>query len=136
MVSPAMRIVNNFLGQTVYLPNRTIGTVSRHRSGCIRMYVDVQVPPGMEDDALVEVIEPMLRGVRKQFGAIVLAEPEVFGVRDAEPGGWRYVPATLRPWPGQQSTVEPVVRQRILAALRQRSPDYQDWMPGVTNRIA
>lgn len=129
-------IVNNFLGQTVYLPNRTIGTVSRYRGGCVRMYVDVQVPPGLKDEELTALVEPLLRGLRSQFAAIVLSDPEVLGIRDAEPGGWRYLRATLRLWPGQQATVEPVVRQRLLAALRERVPDYPDWMLSVTNRIA
>jgi small conductance mechanosensitive channel len=129
-------VVNNFLGQTVYLPNRTIGTVSRYRGGGIRMYVDVQVPPDVKDEALVALVEPLLRGLRAQFGAIVLAEPELLGVREAKPGDWRYLRATLRLWPGQQATLETVLRQRLLAALRERVPDYPDWMVSVTNRIA
>ncbi|GEM_PF-2553085 len=50
--------------------------------------------------------------------------------------GHRTADDTLRLWPGRQGTVEPLVRQRILAALRQRAPDYHDWMLRVTNRVA
>lgn len=129
-------VVTNFLGQTVYIPNRTIGTVSRYRRGAIPMYVDVQVPEGMEDDAIVGLVRPLFEGLRGQFSAIVLSGPELMGVRTADPGGWRYLRASLRLWPGQQAPVESALRGRLLAALRGRAPDYADWMISVTNRTS
>lgn len=129
-------VVANFLGQTVYLPNRTIGTVSRYRRGAISMYVDVQVPDDMEDDAIVALVQPLLEGLRGQFSAIVLSGPELMDVRRADPGGWRYLRAALRLWPGQQAPVESALRGRLLGALRDRAPDYADWMISVTNRVS
>lgn len=129
--------VSNFLGQTVYLPNRTIGSVSRYRHGCVRVYVDAQVPEEISDPAMRDIVEPILRGIRRQFGAIVLSEPEIQGVRtagDEEGEGWRYLRARLRLWPGQQAVVETALRQRLLAELRSRQSGYADWMISVTNR--
>ncbi|HKK08594.1 MAG TPA: mechanosensitive ion channel domain-containing protein [Gemmatimonadota bacterium] len=130
--------VTNYLGQTVYLPNRTIGSVSRYRHGCIRLYVDIQVPEGTPDDAMVGVVTPILQGLRRQFGAIVLSEPEILGIHAAGPGegGWRYLRAKLRLWPGPQAVVETALRQRLLAELRARQSGYADWMISVTNRVA
>ncbi len=127
-------VVSNFVGQTVYLPNRTIGSVSRYRHGRVRMYLDVQVPSGMEEAAVTRTVENILKGLRRQFGAIVLSEPEVLGVRDAEPGDWKYLRSSLRLWPGQQVVVEEAARRRVLAALRRQDADYAEWMISVTNR--
>jgi moderate conductance mechanosensitive channel len=126
----------NFIGQTVFIPNRNIGLIGRYRRGAVRAYIDVQLPDTLADDDLVRTVEQIVRGLRAQQPAILLTQPEVLGPYSADPGGWRFLRVKLRIWPGQHAFVENALRQRLLAALRGRDPDYADWMISVSYRVA
>ena len=125
----------NFLGQTVYIPNRNIAQVGRYRGGVIRAYVDAQVPETLSDDDVLALMDRLARGFRAQHRSIVVTQPELQGVRAAEEGGWRYARLMFRLWPGQGGLVESVFRPRLLAALRAEDPQYADWMVVVTYRV-
>jgi small conductance mechanosensitive channel len=126
--------LTNFLGQTVYIPNRNIAVVGRYRRGVIRAYVDVQLPEGADPDHLADRLHDLARGFRSQHPAAILSDPELVGVGEAEAGGWRYVRIKLRLWPGQQPLVETVFRQRVLAFMKSIDEKYADWMVPVTYR--
>ncbi|HLU25060.1 MAG TPA: mechanosensitive ion channel domain-containing protein [Longimicrobiales bacterium] len=123
-----------FVGATVNVPNRNIAHVSRYRRGMIRAYVDVEVPPSVPEAEVQETVERIARGIRSQYPAVVVTDPESFGVFDAE-GGWRYLRVKFRLWPGQTQVIETAFRQRLLAALKSLDPAYQDWMVSVTYRV-
>ena len=125
----------NFQGQRVFVPNRNILLVSRFRGGVVRAYVDLQVPEGADEATVRERVDRLARGFRAQHRAVVVTDPEIFGIFDAEPGGWRYLRIRFRLWPGQGPLIETVFRQRLLAALRAVAPDYADWMVTVTYRV-
>ncbi len=125
----------NHLGQTVFIPNRNIAVVGRYRNGHVRMLMDVQVPAGAEGQVVEQTVRKVALGVRSQLGSLVLRDPELVGVRDAEPGGWRYVRVKLRVWPGQTATVETAFRQRVVAALKDLDPAYSDWMVTASYRV-
>ncbi|HEY8469470.1 MAG TPA: mechanosensitive ion channel domain-containing protein [Longimicrobiales bacterium] len=124
------------LDQRVFVPNRSIAQINRYRKGYIRAYADAQVPAGVTDEQALAVIEPLARGMFRQFQGIVLTEPEILGVRAAEPGGWRFVRVKFRLWPGQGALIEDTFRQRVIHALRELDPGYADWMVTVTYRTA
>lgn len=124
------------LEQRVLVPNRSIGQVNRYPRGYIRVYVDVQVPEGVSDAEAVAAVEPLAKGMSRQFRGIVLSEPEILGVRKAGQGGWRFVRIKFRVWPGQGTLIEGPFRQRVIHALRKLDPDYADWMVSVTYRTA
>lgn len=126
----------NFHGQRVYVPNRNIMLVGRYRRGCIRAYADVQLPNGVEEEAVVARVEAVAAGMRRQFRSILITDPETFGVFRADPGGWRYLRMKFRVWPGQGALIEQTFRQRALAAMKELDPDYPDWMIAVTYRAA
>lgn len=126
--------MTNFLGQTVYVPNRSIGTVGRFRRGVIRAYVDVQQPAALDDDAFLAAVRDAAVGFRDQFPAIVVSEPELGELRTARAGGWHYVRVKFRLWPGQGALVETTFRQRVLARLKELDPGYADWMVTVSYR--
>lgn len=90
----------NLLEQRVYVPNRNITQINRYRNGYVRAYVDVQLPEAVMPDEAVSRIPPIARGMRTQYEAIVLTEPEIMGVLTAEPGGWRFLRIKFRLWPG------------------------------------
>lgn len=123
-----------FFGATVNVPNRNIAHVSRYRRGMVRAYVDVQIPASVPETDVVEMVERIARGIRSQYPAIVVTDPETFGLFDAG-GGWRYIRIKLRLWPGQTALIETIFRQRLLAELRALDPGYADWMVSVTYRV-
>ncbi len=128
-------VLTNFQGQRVYVPNRNIVLVSQFKTGVIRAYVDVQIPDGLSAETVQEAVDRTAHGFRSQHRAALLTEHEVFGVLEAEGGGWKYLRLRFRVWPGQGSLVETVFRQRVLAAMRALDPDYPDWMVSVTYRV-
>jgi moderate conductance mechanosensitive channel len=127
--------LTNFLGQTVFIPNRNIAVVGRYRRGVVRAFLDVQVPDGADPGTLAGDLRRMAAGLRAQHAAAVLADPEVEDVRPAGPGGWRYLRVKFRVWPGQQAVVETVFRQRVLAHMRTLDEKYADWMAPVSYRV-
>ena len=128
-------VLTNFQGQRVFVPNRNIVLVSRFRAGVIRAYVDIQIPEGTEEEAVLERVESTARGFQSQHRAALIGEHEIFGTFEVDGGGWRYLRLRLRVWPGQGSLVETGFRQRVLAEMRAIDPDYPDWMVTVTNRV-
>jgi moderate conductance mechanosensitive channel len=128
--------LNNFLGQTVYIPNRTIGLIGRYRRGVVRAYVDIQLSDTVPDADVVHRIGLIARGMRAQQPAILLTDPEIMGPFAAEPGDWRFIRVKFRIWPGQAAFIENAFRQRALAALKTLDPEYADWMLNVTYRAS
>lgn len=126
----------NLLDQRVSIPNRNIALISKYRKGYVRAYVDVQVPEGELSDGTSDMLANLAAGMRQQFPSIIMADPEMMGLRTAKPGGWRYVRIKFRIWPGQGTLIETGFRQRVLAAMKKEHPDYADWMVSVTYRAS
>jgi moderate conductance mechanosensitive channel len=127
--------LTNFVGQTIFVPNRNIAVVGRFRRGVVRAYMDVQVPAGEDGEDLARDLRQLAAGLRAQHAA-VLSDPEVLAPRDAGPGGWRFVRIKFRMWPGQQAVVETLFRQRVIAFMRGRDEQYADWMVAVSYRAS
>jgi moderate conductance mechanosensitive channel len=128
--------LSNFLGQTVFIPNRTIGVIGRYRRGAVRAFIDMQITAVMTDQDMIDRITRLTRGLRAQQRAVLLTEPEVVGPFTAEPDDWRFIRVKLRIWPGQGGFVETAMRQRLLATLRTLDPDYADWMLTISYRAS
>jgi moderate conductance mechanosensitive channel len=127
--------LTNFLGQTVFIPNRNIAVVGRFRRGVVRAYIDVQVPDGVDAGALGEQLLAMARALRSQHQAAVIGAPELYGLRQTESEAWRYIRLKIRLWPGQQPLVETVFRQRVIAYMRTLDEKYAEWMVPVSYRV-
>ena len=74
-------------------------------------------------------------GMYSQHGSIILSQPETVGVKEAKTGNWRYLRLKFRLWPGQTGIIETGFKQRVVAALKKRNPDYTEWMVTVTYRV-
>lgn len=127
--------LTNIHGQMVYLPNRSIGPVARFRRGIVRAYVDVQVPPRADEEAVRAAVERVTLGLRSQHPSVIVADPEVVGFAEAGSGGWRYLRTKLRLWPGHGGLIDSILRQRLLAALREFDPACADWMISISYRV-
>jgi hypothetical protein len=69
-----------------------------------------------------------------QFGAIILAEPDIGPLETAHSGGWEFVRIHFKIWPGQGNLIETTFRQQIISAMKAFSPTYADWQVPVTYR--
>jgi len=128
--------LTNFAGQTILIPNRNIGVLGRYRTGYARAFLDVQIPEGVDEATVRALIERIGRGARAQYSAVIVGEPRIHAEQRAgeAPDGWRYLRTRFRIWPGQHGLIENTVRQRILAAMREIDPGFEDWMVTVTYR--
>jgi small conductance mechanosensitive channel len=128
--------VVNFYNQVVFIPNRTIANVSRFPHGAIDAYADVQIPIGVEPLAAARAIGRIAEGMWSQFGAIILSDPAIGRVEAAQGGGWSFVRAHFKIWPGQGSLIEITFRQEVVKAMRANDPKYAEWQVAVTYRSA
>ena len=125
----------NFYGQRIYVPNRDIAVISRFRRGAMRAYVDIQIPEGVAKGPVVQKAKSLVAGLYDQHRSIILQQPEVFGIREAKGGDWRFLRVKFRIWPGQGSLVENTFKQTIIALMTNLYPDYAEWMVTVTYRV-
>ena len=128
--------VLNFYNQVVFVPNRTIANVSRFPHGAIDAYADVQIPLGVDQPHTVQAIQSIAVGMWSQFGAIILCEPVIGKAETTQGGGWSFVRAHFKIWPGQGSLIEITFRQEVIRAMRAHDPTYADWQVAVTYRSA
>ena len=124
----------NFFNQTIFVPNRTIGNVSRFPRGGADAYADPQIPAGADPQTVSRAIEGIAVGMWRQFGAIILSEPSVSEVQAAQGCGWSFVRIHFKIWPGQWSLIEVTFRQQVVKAMRAIDPGYSDWQVPVTYR--
>lgn len=127
--------LTTFVGTTVFVPNRNIATIGRYRLGYVRTFLDVQIPPGVQEADVTSTLERLTRSFRAQHSGVILGEPRIHAIQRAGAEGWRYLRIRFRTWPGQQGLLEGALRQRVLAAMRELVPDYPDWMVTFTYRI-
>lgn len=128
-------ILVNIHKQRIYIPNRNIAIISRFRGGAIRAYVDIQLPPELDEKTVTGQIQAIAEGMYQQHRPIILNLPEIFGVREIDPGNWRFLRVKFRLWPGQNALVETAFRQRVLTAMKKEGQDYADWMITITYRV-
>jgi small conductance mechanosensitive channel len=126
----------NLHGQRILIPNRNISVISRFRGGCIRAYVDVQLPPGINEEETTEAIMAIAKGMYHQHRSIILEPPEAFGVKKPKDGAWRYLRIKVKLWPGQTKLIEETFKERVVQMLLQSNPDYAAWMYTVTYKAS
>jgi len=124
----------NFYHQEVFIPNRTIANVSRFPQGGLDAYADVLIPKGADGQKALQLVEGVARGMWRQFGAIILQEPHVEKMEAREDGGWHFIRAHFKIWPGQGSLIETTFRQQTVGAMKALDPNFADWQVPVTYR--
>ena len=125
----------NLHGQRIIIPNRNIATISQFRGGCIRAYVDLQLPPELDEKEMLQAIRAIGEGMYDQYASIILAPPEIFGIRDVKDGPWRYLRIKFKLWPGQIKIVEETFKERVILTLKNFYADYASWMITVTYKV-
>jgi len=125
----------NLHGQRILIPNRNIAVISQFRGGCIRAYVDIQLPRGIDEKEMSQAIQSIARGMYYQHTSIILALPEIFGIKDAKEGQWRYLRIKIKLWPGQTKIIEETFKERVVEVLKRFHENYAFWMITVTYKV-
>ena len=55
-------VLINLHGQRIIIPNRNIATISQFRGGCIRAYVDIQLPQEIDEKEMSPAIQSICQG--------------------------------------------------------------------------
>jgi hypothetical protein len=125
--------VINFYNQEIFVPNRNIANVARFPRDGLFAYADIQISRQFDQEKVTQLIREVSLGVWAQFGAIIVAEPQIGPVQPADPGGWNFVRVQFKIWPGQ-TLIESAFRPQLVAAMKTIDPNYSDWMVPVTYR--
>jgi moderate conductance mechanosensitive channel len=125
--------LTTFFNQEILVPNREIKNITRFPHGGILAYADVQIPAKADQQKAVDTIRSVANGMRAQFSAIILSDPE-FGNVEKTPGDWNYLRVQFHIWPGQNSLIETNFRQQMVVAMKACDPDYAEWQVTVTYR--
>jgi len=125
----------NLHGQRILIPNRNIAVISHFRGGCIRAYVDIQLPGEVDEDEISQAIQAIAKGMYHQHRSIILAAPETFGIKEAKAGQWRYLRIKFKLWPGQMKIIEETFEERVVQLLKKSYTDYAAWMITITYKV-
>ena len=128
-------VLINLHGQRIIIPNRNIATISQFRGGCIRAYVDIQLPQEIDEKEMLQAIQAIAKGMYNQHRSIILAIPEIFGIKDVKDGQWRYLRIKFKLWPGQINIIEETFKERVVQVLKKSYADYASWMITVTYKV-
>lgn len=132
-----MRFVElqNAMGASVFIPNRTINNVINYPRGYVRCLVDVTL---RGDDARKDSSEAtaiaLMRAVQEQFPGIFLTTPSSEG-RQTFGSGKEILRLKFRIWPNRGQPIETSYVQELTAELKRNDPDYQPWMITVTYEV-
>ena len=128
-------VLVNLHGQRILIPNRNIATISQFRGGCIRAYVDIQLPQEIDEKEILQAIQAIAKGMYEQHKLIILAIPEIFGIKAVAYGQWRYLRIKVKVWPGQIKIIEETFKERVVQLLKKSYADYASWMITVTYKV-
>ncbi len=135
--SISMRFVElqNAMGASVFIPNRTINNVINYPRGYVRCIVDVTLRGDDEQKNAAESLALSLMGAAyQQFPGILMTEPSNEGRLELG-SGKVIVRLKFRIWPNRGQPIETTYVQELTAALRLTDPDYQPWMIAVTYEV-
>jgi len=125
--------LRNYFNQRVFLSNHNISNIARYPRGGVHAYVDVQIPPTADRAKVVETVQQLAKGMREQFNAIILQDPEFSDIQPLK-SDTRFLRIAFKIWPGQGPLLETAFRQRVVDSLKQLDASYADWMVLVTYR--
>ncbi|NNL55407.1 MAG: mechanosensitive ion channel [Woeseia sp.] len=127
--------IENALGASVFIPNRTINNVTNYPRGYVRCTADVTLRGDVAaKDRAAETATRMMQGVRQQFPGILLTEPSVEG-RMLLDSGKEILRLKFRVWPNRGGPIETTFCQDLAAELKSYDPDYMPWMIAVSYEV-
>jgi small conductance mechanosensitive channel len=124
------------LGARVYIPNRTLSSVTIYPRGYLRCYADITLSSEPELAAQMRAtVEAITRGFVDQFQGILRDEAE-FDAPVTSASGRVYLRIKFRVWPGRIAPLEQAFRNEIVNSLKILEPAYADWMVTINNEVS
>ncbi|HEU4618522.1 MAG TPA: mechanosensitive ion channel domain-containing protein [Gammaproteobacteria bacterium] len=129
-----MRFVKlqNALGASVYIPNRTINNVINYPRGYVRCIVDVTL---LGDEAqrasMASLATRLMNAFYEQFPRTLIAAPSVEGKRRLD-SGKEFLRLRFPIWPNRGGPIETIFAQELTGALKKQDPEYEAWMISVS----
>jgi small conductance mechanosensitive channel len=135
--SVTMRFVEleNALGGTVFVPNRTISSVTNYPRGYVRCFVDVTLlGDGASRQRMQAAAVRLMSAFAREFPGVSVREPAIVG-RQRLDSGKEFLRLKFRVWPNRGGPIETTFRQELEAELKRENPDYQAWMISIAYEI-
>jgi small conductance mechanosensitive channel len=135
--SVTMRFVEleNSLGGTVFVPNRTISSVTNYPRGYVRCFVDVTL---LGDAASRQRMQTaavrLMSSFAREFPGASAREPAIVG-RQRLDSGKEFLRLKFRIWPNRGGPIETTFRQELEAELKRENSEYQAWMISIAYEV-
>ena len=132
-----MRFVEleNAMGATVFIPNRTISNVINYPRGYIRCIVDITLRGDEPNrDAIEAVALRLMNLLQKQFSGIFIRESSNEG-RITFDADKEILRIKFRIWPNRGNPIETTFYQQLLAEVTKIDPDYKPWMVSISYEV-
>ncbi|NNF15696.1 MAG: mechanosensitive ion channel [Gammaproteobacteria bacterium] len=132
-----MRFVRleNSLGATVSIPNRTINNVINYPRGYVRCIVDITLRGDETNRQATEALAiRLMQSVHQQFPAILLTTPSSEG-RIKLAAGKEFLRIKFRIWPNRGQPIETTYLQELISVLALNDPDYKPWMVAISYEV-
>lgn len=132
-----MRFVEleNAMGATVFIPNRTIANVINYPRGYVRCLVDITLRGDPEKRNAIESIALRLMQIlQKQFPGICVRPPSSEG-RIKLDEAKEVLRIKFRIWPNRGQLIETSYYQELLAEIIKLDPDYSSWMIAISYEV-
>jgi small conductance mechanosensitive channel len=132
-----MRFVEleNALGASVFIPNRTINNVINYPRGYVRCVVDITL---RGDEARQDSIEAtairLMETAREQFPGIFVSAPSSEG-RFSFGADKKVLRIKFRIWPTRQQPIETAFYQELIAEITKSDPDFKPWMVTINYEV-
>lgn len=124
--------LENAMGATVFIPNRTINNIINYPRGYVRCTVDITLPGNEQakDNAEQTAIR-LMKSTHEQFPGILIAAPSIEG-RIKLQSVKEILRIKFRIWPNRGQPIESSFVQELTAQLKTIDPDYQPWMTAIS----
>jgi len=114
-----MTKLRNYLGQTVFIPNRNLSVVGTFAAGAQHALVDIAAAGPEAARQEVGALRVLGEEIREQFKGAILAEPEVTGPLSLRTGE-HFVRMHVAIWPQQQWVIQDQLIPRIRELLKRQ----------------
>jgi small conductance mechanosensitive channel len=132
-----MRFVEleNALGASVYVPNRTITNIISYPRGYIRCIADITLRGDEEArEKMRSTAVTLMQSTFQQFAGILIREPSEEGIHRLQTGK-EFLRLKFRIWPNRGGPIESSFVQELTAELTRIDPDYQPWMISINYEV-
>ena len=135
-ISMRFTILLNPLGAKVYIPNRTLSSVTIYPRGYTRCFADITLA---RDQDLARQMNTEIHAITKGFVegySGILRDIAEIEESLSTPSGRVYTRVKFRIWPGRSAPIENVYKSELVDTFKKLVPGYDNWMVIINNEIS